>query len=157
MALIGYNNASVASTDTYRRHTLGSKAVDDSADEYRYVYFTAEVQPYRLVAIDRSFNCQAATEALIDGASPKPAVSISVTCPISTYGWVKVYGSHSIRCKATCKSTSVIFPSTTAGSVDDSGTTEILGIYVCTTVTISASATKTCFIYAEPTSGKLIA
>ena len=119
---------------------LGFEASPDGLNTYIRVQAGSDVAKGAAVRIDGDFQATELTEAT---AVRSKTVGVSpVAAPEDRYFWAQVYGRAFVRARNNATGTQ-IYASTTAGQVDDSGTTRINGLSL-TGVASSAGALVAC-------------
>ncbi len=129
------------SVDYGDRPSLGDTA--EMHDNRRFVFVSAStsVTSYQVVAIDSSHYVQPATSALASAASRLGVAQNSISA--GSWGWVQTRGLMTVNALSTCSASAALYTSGTAGSVDDTSTSQvkIAGLVITGNITAAASTT----------------
>ena len=128
-------------------HTLGMRAQDDNGEEFIYVQAGGSIAIRRVVVITEAFQAQTVTAAL--GAIGDRCGVVPVAFADNEYGWVSIYGTGNIYTRASCAPNTRLYTSATAGTLDDTATSqeEIKNIYQTTAAVGSAGQRASIWTY----------
>lgn len=116
---------------------LGEKVMGNSGTEWVYVQANGAISQFDVVGIDENYQAAKITKAMADDGWMVGFAQVAFTD--NYYGWVATRGSDiGMNVLASCASDVALYTSATAGSLDDSATsqTKIDGV-----VAVSAAAT----------------
>jgi hypothetical protein len=120
MSLIGYFGAFAGKpgdVDSTQKNPLGSRAFDESGNEYIYLQGVASTAVGDVVAFDEVHQ----TTRLLQATIGRIAVA-TAACVANTYGWYQIYGKNTaVKVLASFADNTMVYATSTAGSVDDSG------------------------------------
>jgi hypothetical protein len=139
------------SSSPERLFNLGSYHTN-KGNEYIFIYASAAITAYDAVGITSGGTGAKLTEALAT-AVPTTFARVGVAqhaFAAGDYGFVLCQGTGTLHAKATCNTTNTLYCSTTAGYLDDSGTTGIVGIQTTTSVGSGANGSCTIYITSRP-------
>ena len=130
----GVLNAALTSTSTTPEFALGTRAKGNKGSEWMYVRANGAVTAYDCVAIDETWDATAMTKALAD-ADLMVGFAQNAFAD-NEYGWVALSGQGiSVRVLASGVADAALYPSATAGCLDDDATsqTAVNGVVITTT------------------------
>jgi len=134
--------------DTSELMPLGTRAVDNEGNVYIYLKGIGSTVVGSWVAYNESYQTSLLTETIAAKLYPV-AVATAITVA-STYGWYQIAGYRTLAMvKASCAKEALLYATTTAGSLDDAGTTTIHGAVAITTV-VAAGTTDVLLNYPHP-------
>lgn len=104
-----------------------------SGKGWMYVQAASAISQYDVVAIDETGQAAKITKALAD-TSTKVGVAAAAFAS-GEYGWVQITGNCTLNVLASCLTDAILYTSATAGSLDDTSTsqTKIDGILLTAT------------------------
>ena len=124
----------LGNVDTSELIPLGTRVVDNEGNVYIYLKGVALTAIGSWVAYDEDFQTSLLTETV--AAKLYPVALATVASVASTYAWYMIAGKeYQGLVKASCSKEALLYATTTAGSLDDAGTTTIHGVVATTTVT----------------------
>jgi hypothetical protein len=135
------------SSDESGAFHLGQRAVLDDNGEAMYVHASAAIAANDVVGIDENFEAAPLTKAMADDGW-MIGVAADVALSDNDFGWVRMKGSNfSGNVLASCAADAALYTSGTAGSLDDSSSsqTAIKGV-VCVTAGSGGGKTAVEFI-----------
>ena len=95
-------------------------------DEYIWLKGVASTVAYAAVCYDEDYATALLTETL--AAKGKRVAFAQAAIVADKYGWYQIRGVGKVRCLASCAKESVLYATSTAGCLDDAGTTKIHGV-----------------------------
>lgn len=116
---------------------LGDRYVDASGNGYVFVSASTSITSYQAVAIATNYYAVAATSA---AATAQSLAGVAGVNGISSgsWGWVQTRGNFSgVNVLSTCSASSYLYTTATAGSLDDTSTSQVK----VAGLTINANAT----------------
>jgi hypothetical protein len=126
------------SSDFGDRMALGD--IVETHDNRKFVFVSAStsVTSYQVVAIDSAWAAQPATSALASAGRLGVAQN---NISAGSWGWVQVRGNLTVNALSTCSAAVALYTSGTAGSVDDTSTSQvkIAGLVTIANITALAS------------------
>lgn len=129
------------SSDYGDRAGLGD--VVELHDNRKFVFVSAStsVTSYQVVAIDSTHYVQPATSALASAASRLGVAQNNISA--GSWGWVQTRGLMTVNALSTCSASAALYTSGTAGSVDDTSTSQVQigGLVLTGNITAAASTT----------------
>ena len=141
VAFIGANvsnqyGSAATEPESGARFGLGDQFVDNTGNAYVFVSASTSITSYMACAVTSSFWAAPITTAL---ASANPRVGIAGVNGISSgsWGWVQTRGNLSVQVLSTCSASSWLYTTATAGSLDDTSTSQVK----ITGITINANQT----------------
>ena len=109
-------------TESTASQALGTRMVANDASEWLYVTAGSAIAQYDVVAVTEAYSAVPITKALVDTgelvASAPEAISSG------EYGWVQMGGVCTINVLASCAADTILYSSATAGSLDDTATSQ---------------------------------
>jgi len=128
------------SSDFGDRPGLGDSV--ETHDNKRFVFVSAStsVTSYQVVAIASDFYVQPATSALASAASRLAVAQNNISA--GSWGWVQTRGNLTVNALSTCSAAVALYTSGTAGSVDDTSTSQVKigGLVILANVTAVGTA-----------------
>jgi hypothetical protein len=129
------------SSDQGNEFVLGTRHTAADGGEYMYVHASGAIAQYDAVGIDEDFEAAPITKAMADDGWFVGFAQVAIAD--NSFGWVATKGSN-IQCKLliNCAADSVLYTSATAGSLDDTSTsqTKIDGVVSVETITAATNA-----------------
>lgn len=129
------------SSDEGGLYKLGSRARLDDGGEAMYVHASAAIAINDVVGIDENFEAAPLTKAMADDGWMM-GVANDVAIGDNAFGWARIKGSNfSGKVLINCAADVPLYTSATAGSLDDSSTsqTKIEGVVAVVAVTAAAA------------------
>jgi len=121
---------------------FGASDIAETHDgkRYRYVLSTDTIAQYDVVAITSAGVASRLTKTLADGGPLIGVAQASLTS--GSFGWVQTVGATTVNCLSTCSSSVALYTSGTAGSLDDSATSQVkvAGITILANITAAGPA-----------------
>lgn len=121
---------------------LGTQTIHTDMQEYIYVTALSAITQYQAVGIDENFSAQPLTKAMADDGWIIGFAQVAFAA--GDYGHIAIRGSE-ILCKlnTNCAKDVSLYTSGTAGTLDDSSTsqTKIDGIVAVSSITTAAATT----------------
>ena len=104
--------------------SLGDRYQDSAGNAYVFVSASTSITSYMACAVTSSGWAAPLTTAL---ASANPAVGIAGVNGISSgsWGWVQTRGNLTVQVLSTCSASSWLYTTATAGSLDDTSTSQV--------------------------------
>jgi len=137
-SIIGANAARVTTASEFN---LGECASGTSSSQWTYVQASGAITQYDAVGIDENHQAASLTKAIADDGHFIGFAQVAFAD--NEYGWVATAGSD-IQCLLliSCAADVALYTSATAGSLDDSSTsqTKIDGVVSVATITAATSA-----------------
>lgn len=114
----------VSSTLRETRSTNGLLNIGQTpAAKWVYVKAGAAIAQYDCVAVDETGSALKITTA---NAATSVKVGVAAAAfAINEYGWVQIYGNCTVNVLASCATDAVLYTSATAGSLDDTSTSQV--------------------------------
>jgi hypothetical protein len=139
-------------SETLRTTTANSSLLtkgETPGKHWVYVQANGAIAQYDVVAVDETGQAATITKALAD-ASTKVGVA-SAAFADNEYGWAQIYGNCTLNVLASCAADAILYTSATAGSLDDTSTsqTKIDGILL-TTSRGGTDGSAAGFMFVEP-------
>jgi hypothetical protein len=117
--------------------TLGAHRIEED-NEYIFVSGVASCAVNDAVAILEDYSIVRLTET---EAAKGRRIGVAQSAIVNGYyGWVQIRGVSKVNCALNCAKDSTLYATTTAGVLDDAGTTSINGIVATETITTAAPA-----------------
>ena len=121
---------------------LGDRYVDNVGNGYLFVSASTSITSYQAVAVATNYYAVAATSAT---ATAQSLAGIAGVNGISSgsWGWVQTRGNFSgVQVLSTCSASSFIYTTATAGSLDDTSTSQVkvAGLTINANQTVPAAA-----------------
>lgn len=129
--LVPLESAEITTVDGYDKYGSGSVGVDASDNRYIYLEGVASCAARSMIAIDHDGTTTAAAILLTETEGAKGrslAVALSATTD-TKYGWFIIKGLATLANLASDAADAEQLCTTTAGYIDDAGTTPIHGIH----------------------------
>ena len=133
--------------DSTAKVATGTRHVDENGNEYIYMLGVTNCVAGSWVKITL------ASDAFVAAMLDETAAALGGMCAValaattgSYYGWFQVYGKAEASFLVSCATNVTLFATTTAGSLDSSGTTRIHGVWLEDTEPGTATANLTCFL-----------
>lgn len=151
---VGANTSGVYGTPSAAPADVGQLAgLNDRVETYdgkRWVFVSAStsVTSYQVVAIDSQGYAQAITSALAQAGNRVGVAQNNISS--GSYGWVQTFGPCSVAVLSTCSSNTVLYTSATAGSLDDTATSQIKIAGITILANVTAAGTAAGFMATEP-------
>lgn len=146
MANTSFVAQALTATSTVPLHTLGETYWEDGA-QYIYLKGVASTAQYDAVTYyPADWTTQRLTKAEVDKLYP---VAIAQSANVANqYGWYQIKGKGSVNALASIAKEVAIYTSGTAGSVDDSSSsqTKLVRFQILATDTTAAANVASCFI-----------
>ena len=102
---------------------LGDRFEDHNGNRYVFISASTSVTSYQVVAITSDFRGQPATSALASAAAYVGVAQNNISA--GSYGWVQTRGNMTVNALSTCSTAVALYTSGTAGSVDDTSTSQV--------------------------------
>lgn len=127
--MLGVNFTERSTTPTV---DLGTTVLGANGSQWVYVKAGEAVAQYDVVAVDEAYSALKLTKALADVGHKIGAASAAFAA--NEYGWVQSSGVTRINVLASCAADVALYTSATAGSLDDSSSsqTKIKGVVLTT-------------------------
>ena len=116
-----------------RAFGVGDLYEDSSGNQWVFVKASASFGQYDVVTYDETYNTTVAALSTSNDARGDKCGVAAVAFASGDYGWLQIYGPCTMNVKASCAANVRINTTTTAGSLDDDGTTgsiQVEGIYL---------------------------
>lgn len=145
LAMIGadvsQNYKSVSSTavpdaESGKQFSLGDRYIDYAGNAYVFISASTSITSYQCVAITSQYYGIAATSAAAAAASLAGIAGVN-GISAGSYGWVQTRGNMTVNVLSTCSASSWLYTTATAGSLDDTSTSQVK----VAGLTINANAT----------------
>ena len=134
--------------ETTPQFTLGEIKPDRNGNEYQYVKVTVAVTQYFLVIIPSTHivGANGATTTLVDAVNPcrLGIVQHANFTDSGQYGWVLISGNGSVYGLTSCAGDVPVYTTATAGNIDDTSTTLVVGLKLTAAVGGGGAAVATC-------------
>ena len=144
------NAQPVTSQSSTQKYTLGTRWADTEGNEYVYCQDSgAGVSIYRAVAILSDFTVTALTKTLAENGHMVGFPQVAMTA--SYYAWVQIRGNGTIHTLSACASEALLFTTATAGTLDDTSTSQtgIANVYIKSASAATAAASANVAAYME--------
>lgn len=131
--------------------TFGLLDINTDNNGWRYLFVSASgatISQYQVVGIGSTGNAQALTSALAQAGNRIGVAPYQISS--GSYGWVQLTGVVTISVLSTCSSNTVLYTSATAGSLDDTSTSQVKIANIQTLANITAVGNTAAYIPAEP-------
>ena len=146
-------NVRFTETSTTPLFKVGIKTTDTEGGVWQYVKAASAVAlgAYVKISSDGLFTIAEGTTTLLPSTEPSLVGCAQVAFADNEFGWVCRSGSHLGKFAASCVQNVKIYTTATAGVVDDTATTQILGLKLITTIV--GAATVPAFATCEMVTG----
>lgn len=151
MTLVGANLAtSVADLGDGKGFRPGDRYQGVSGKEYIFVLADEAIAAYDAVAIAEDFGASQLTKTEADDGWKIGIAQYAIGS--GEYGFVQIRGVCTVAVLGSCAADTALYTSATAGSVDDSATsqTEIVGLVTTAANTLTTATTVAAFMPVEP-------
>lgn len=132
-----------ANPDSGQYFGLGDRYEDSNGNRYVFVSASTSVTSYQVVAITSAFYGQPATSALASAAAFVGVAQNNISA--GSWGWVQTRGNMTVNALSTCSTAVALYTSGTAGSVDDTSTSQVKIAPIVINANITAAAATTAF------------
>lgn len=122
---------------------LGDRYEDNNGNRYVFISASTSVTSYQVVALTSAFYGQPATSALASAAAYVGVAQNNISA--GSYGWVQTRGNMSVNALSTCSTAVALYTSGTAGSVDDTSSSQVKIAPLVINANITAAAATTAF------------
>jgi hypothetical protein len=109
-------------TESTPSQALGTRMVATDASEWLYVTAGATVAQYDVVAVTEAYSAVPITKALVDTGELVAIAPEAITS--GEYAWVQLNGVCTINVLASAAADVILYSSATAGSLDDTATSQ---------------------------------
>jgi hypothetical protein len=137
----------ITTVDSSATVTQGSTFVDKYGRVYIYAQGVANTAVGSWVKLYLSSDLLV-TELLDETAAALGGmVGVAMAATVANkFGWYQIFGTAEASFLVSCATNVTLFATTTAGSLDDAGTTRIHGVWLEDTEPGTATANLTCFL-----------
>ncbi len=127
------------SSDFGDRPGLGDSVETHDNKRFMFISASTSVTSFQVVAINSAFVVQPATSALASAGSRLGVAQNAISA--GSWGWVQTRGNLTVNALSTCSSAVALYTSGTAGSVDDTSTSQvkIAGLVILANITDAAA------------------
>ncbi len=137
----------ITTVDSTATVPVGTIYTDEKGNEYIYALGVASTAVGSWVKLKLSSD--SVITALLDetAAALGGILGVAMSASVAAkYGWYQIKGIAEASFLVSCATDVTLFATTTAGSLDDAGTTRIHGVWLEDTEPGTATANLTCFL-----------
>jgi hypothetical protein len=109
-------------TESTPAQAIGTKMTANDASDWLYITAGSAIAQYDVVGVTEAYSAVPITKALVDSGELVAIAPEAITS--GEYGWVQLNGVLTMNVLASCGADAILYSSATAGSLDDTSTSQ---------------------------------